>query len=59
MSDGERVPLVYDRIVRETDAATLFDVGDGPNVWVPKSLIEDEAEGLTIPAWFAVKEGLE
>jgi hypothetical protein len=49
--------------LRETDLAVLMDI-DGEEVWVPKSILDEEwpevdCEGdITLPEWFATKEGL-
>lgn len=52
----------YDQILKETDAAYLFDIyGDGEKeVWIPKSQIELDEEDCTfnIPRWLAEEKGL-
>lgn len=54
--------LVYDRIIRETDLAVLFDFGD-EELWVPESVIEscdgDEGNEVEIKDWFVLDKGLE
>lgn len=49
-----------DRIVKETDRATLIAVGD-EEVWLPESQIAaiDAAGEVWIPLWLAEKKGLE
>lgn len=58
---GRTVELAYDEIVRETDLAKCFDLGD-QEAWIPKSVIEDDdGEGggiVEVQEWFAEKEGL-
>lgn len=50
--------------LRETDKAALYRLADGADVWIPKSVIEDEDEMddgaivLSVAGWFAEKEGL-
>ena len=54
-------------ILHETDGAILVESPFGSEIWIPKSLIENE-EGesfikdssmeLEVPEWFATKEGL-
>ena len=59
------VHLDVDTIKRETDRAFLVVIGD-EEVWLPKSLVsdaDDYEEGdedvcLSVPEWFASKEGL-
>lgn len=59
------VNVVVDEVMKRTAKALLFLI-DGEEVWVPISLIEDEATigmgdtevVVAIPLWFAKKEGL-
>lgn len=53
------------RAIRDTSAAVLVDV-DGIEVWIPKSLIDEDSEvykadtdgELIIPEWLATEKGL-
>jgi hypothetical protein len=59
------VHIDVDRVVRETDAAFLFDI-DGEEVWVPKSQIADaddygagdENVSVSVTAFIAREKGL-
>ena len=57
----ETLELTFD-FITETEKA--MPVSDGTEeIWIPKSLIQDEwqSEGtvsMTLPLWFAEKEGL-
>ena len=57
------VTLTYDRIVRETEAASLYEF-DGVEVWLPKSQVEDspsttdEGGEIELPEWLATRNGL-
>jgi len=48
----------------ETDAAVLFDTGDGEKIWIPKSVMEEdypdigESGTIMVEEWFAIQEGL-
>jgi hypothetical protein len=52
-------------IKRTTEMAVLVDDGDS-DLWIPRSLIEEDLEDaetgdivvITVPAWFAEREGL-
>ena len=58
--DREPVEVGYERAVRETAAALCVRI-DGRDRWIPKSLIVEHQEDaclLTVPEWFATKEGL-
>lgn len=58
--DRESTNIDFDRIAHRTADATLFDNGDG-GFWVPNKLIDEideEARTVTVPVWFAEKEGL-
>ena len=45
--------------VRETEKAVLFKTTDHGEVWIPKSMIEDEGDDLVgVKKWWAGKEGL-
>lgn len=50
-------------ILHETDAAILVSIGEGQNIWLPKSKIDyDGGVGDTIdvemPEWLALEKGL-
>jgi hypothetical protein len=51
--------LDYTEIIHETDGAILFSI-DGDEVWIPRSLLEldESTHTVTVPEWFALKEGL-
>jgi hypothetical protein len=50
--------LEHDGVIRETDKAKLFKIGD-EEVWIPKSQIEDEGdEVVAIPTWLSEAKGL-
>lgn len=59
------VHIDVDRIVRETDAAFLFEI-DGEEVWVPKSQVSDpddyeagdENVSVSVTAFIAREKGL-
>jgi len=57
----ERIPIDYDGIVFETDAAWLLDMAVG-EVWVPKSLCSLEEDNdekyCLVPEWMAQEKGL-
>ena len=54
----EMIELPHDGVIRETGLAKLFDLGDC-EAWIPKSIIDDEDDELvTVPEWWAIKEGL-
>lgn len=64
---GQRyIAIDVDEVIRETAAAFLFLI-DGREVWVPKSVMENEAAvmigecevAVDIAAWFVKKDGLE
>lgn len=58
--NDDPVEISYTEIVTESDGAILFADG-GDRFWIPKSLIQDHDEDdkiVTIPEWFAEKEGL-
>jgi adenosyl cobinamide kinase/adenosyl cobinamide phosphate guanylyltransferase len=66
VSGGGRVTLNVEMVLRETDKALLVLV-DTLEVWVPKSIIDDDSEcysqksgpgSLIVPEWFAEREGL-
>lgn len=48
----------FDAVVRhETGDAFLLDVGKESNIWLPKSLTQDNGDGtFTVPRWFAEKK---
>ena len=53
----------YDSIIRETNAAILFDIyGDGTTkpIWLPKSQMEHDVENCSfnIPRWLAEEKEL-
>jgi hypothetical protein len=62
----ERV-LVEGLVVAGTDLAMLVRLGDGPEYWIPRSLVlsgDADAEALDdveieIPGWFAAQEGID
>lgn len=64
MDDNETVEIIG-VVKKETAKAVLFvDSGSAEEVWIPKSIIqtdEDLEEGeeitISIPDWFAIKEG--
>lgn len=43
----------------DTDKAHLFLI-DGKEVWIPKSLaeVDKDSKTITVPEWWALKEGL-
>lgn len=46
-------------VVTETEKAILFDLGHD-EVWLPKSLVEDNGDGsFTIPYSVAIEKGIE
>jgi hypothetical protein len=53
------------RAIRETEKALLVELEDGEEVWIPKSVIDDDSEvfgvgdegKLVVEGWFAVKQG--
>ena len=52
--------ITFDAILRESDKAYLFDLGDGVHVWLPKSQIEDLGDDVVgIPKWLAEEKELE
>ena len=56
----EPVLIGFDRLVRRSEKAILFEFGDR-EVWIPKSLILDVDEGtnvLELPRWKAEEEEL-
>lgn len=54
----ETVEIDYDKIDFETDNALLYVI-EGNNVWIPKSVLsDDDGSSITLPLWFADKEGL-
>lgn len=54
----EWVDLPHDGIEHETDEAILFK-SDADRFLIPKSLIDDWDAGMvSVPVWFAEKEGL-
>lgn len=56
---GSSVWVDHDGVVAETAKAKCFAI-QGEDIWVPKSLIEDEGdEVVAVPPWFAEKEGIE
>jgi hypothetical protein len=66
MSGGGRVTLEVTEVLRETDKALLVLVEE-MEVWIPKSIIDDDSEcyskksgpgDLIVPEWFAEREGL-
>lgn len=54
------VDLEYIEKKHTTDRATLYDFGDGVEVWLPKSQIEaDDDEGnVVVKRWLAEEKGL-
>lgn len=65
MASKELVILDYDEIIKETEKASLFRIGEEEDpdsrFWIPKSLIRDldeEKREITIPEWIAIKLGL-
>lgn len=65
MSGHEKFEVADVQAVRETEAALLVVI-ENEDVWVPKSLIDDDSEVwktgdkgiLVVPEWFARKNGL-
>lgn len=52
------VEVFYDEVVRETDLARLYQIGD-VQVWLPKSqVVETEPFVIEIPHWLAYEKGL-
>lgn len=54
------VEISYTRVVTDSDLAILFEDSED-RFWIPKSVIQDHDEDdkiVSIPAWFAEKEGL-
>jgi hypothetical protein len=54
-------------VLRETEKALLVRAETGDEVWIPKSVVDDDSEcfslksspgSMTLPAWFARKERL-
>jgi hypothetical protein len=59
------VTLIASVVEATTDRAVLFDFGDGGEVWVPRSVLEDDdfEEGdldveVSVALWFARDKGL-
>lgn len=64
MSSEEEETVYYERAVRATEKATLYQFDEVGEVWIPHSQIseeEDHGDGsgsITIPNWLAVEKGL-
>jgi hypothetical protein len=64
MAETESFPDA--KCIRETAKAILVMLDDDRNVWIPKSVIDDDSEVykdgtdgvLIVQRWFAEKEGL-
>lgn len=62
---SEKVEFHDVEVKHETDKALLVDI-EGEEVWIPKSVIDDDSEvyksgtegTLIIPEWFSKKNGL-
>lgn len=51
--------IISTTLLRETNRAQLHQTEDGEEVWIPKSLIEDQdTNWVEIPVWWAQKNGL-
>ena len=62
-SDEERIPIDYDNVKWETSKAWLLDLGDGREVWVPRSqcsleVADDGCPYFLAPEWLAIQKGL-
>ncbi len=55
---GEELVDVDVDLVHATERAYLFRLGNGTQVWVPKSVCEYENGTCTVPTWWAEKEGM-
>lgn len=56
------VDIDFDRVITETDLATLFEIEER-EVWIPNSCIDSDysdyrAGMVGVAEWFALKEGL-
>lgn len=60
VSGSSNVVDVNADLKHETAGAFLICTEDGKDLWVPKSLSEydEEEKVITVPMWFAQKEGL-
>lgn len=59
-TDTEIIDYNHVLVDRDDLKAILFQIGD-QEVWIPRSLIEDQWEEdkqVEIPLWFAMQEGL-
>ena len=60
------IELAYDRIVRETRLAILFDMGEKQPVWIPKTQIDmddfdassKQYKEVPVKEWWAERNGL-
>ena len=60
MDKDELIPIDYDEVVYETDAAWLLETEIG-GVWFPKSLCSleyDDGCYVLVPEWLATDKGL-
>ena len=58
--EEEPAVIAYDYEEGDTDKARLFII-DGRDVWIPKSVIDEEDEEentVSVKEWWALKEGL-
>ena len=52
------VEVFYDEVVKETDLARYYRIGD-ELIWLPKSqVVETEPFTIEIPYWLAYEKGL-
>lgn len=54
------------KVVRKQGKALLVELDNGNQVWIPHSLLEEggsllegERGEITVPSWFAEREGME
>ena len=54
----EPITIQFNKVIKETDKAILFELDTGKEVWIPKSQIEDQTEeSIDLPWWLAKKIG--
>ena len=57
--DIDYIPIEAE-FVRDSNKSILFELADGVEVWIPKSLVRQQDNGqYTVQEWFLIKERID